>query len=202
MPNSMPDLMPDGGPEGVHDGGPEGVRDGGPGWVPDQGMLVAPLVLRRPAHRVDPRARYVWGLTAVTTWLMLLIPLGLLAWLVSDAPAVLRGATVVLAAFGALFSLVMPQWRYRVHRWEVTDEAVYTLTGWISQTSRIAPISRVQTVDSHYGPLQRAFGLGTLKVTTASAHGAVEVAGLPRGQVEELVARLTAATSRDEGDAT
>lgn len=158
--------------------------------------------LRRPAHRVDPRARWVWALTAAISCLILLVPLALAAWRMDDAPGLLRPITLALAAVCVIFVLVMPQWRYRVHRWEVTDEAVYTLTGWISQTSRIAPISRVQTVDSHYGPLQRAFGLGTLKVTTASAGGAVEVAGLPRGQVEELVARLTEVTARDGGDAT
>ena len=162
----------------------------------------AALLLRRPAHRVDPRARAVWGLTALLSWLFVLIPVGLLAWLVDDAPAALKPLTIGLAALAAATCLVMPEWRYRVHRWEVTDAAVYTLTGWITQTSRVAPISRVQTVDSHFGPIQRAFGLGTLKVTTASAHGAVEVAGLPRATVEELVARLTAVTSRDEGDAT
>lgn len=164
--------------------------------------MTPPGALRRPAHRVDPRARWVWGLTALFSWLLLLVPLGLLAWLPDDAPAELGMATIALAVIAVVVCMVMPEWRYRVHRWEVTDEAVYTLTGWITQTSRVAPISRVQTGDSHYGPIQRAFGLGTLKVTTASAHGAVEVAGLPRAQVEELVARLTAVTSRDEGDAT
>lgn len=158
--------------------------------------------LRRPAHRVDPKARFVWFLSALVGWLFVVVPTGLIAWLPAGAPDALKVATVALAVIAVGFCLVMPEWRYRVHRWEVTDDAVYTLTGWISQTSRIAPISRVQTVDSHFGPIQRAFGLGTLKVTTASAHGAVEVAGLARPQVEELVARLTAITARDEGDAT
>lgn len=165
-------------------------------------MDAAAAVLRRPAHRVDPRARWVWRLTALLAWLVLLVPLGLLAWRAPDAPEALRQATIALGACALVHCLVVPEWRYRVHRWEVTDEAVYTLTGWITQTSRIAPISRVQTVDSHFGPLERAFGLGTLEVTTASAHGAVAVAGLSRREVEELVARLTAITSRDAGDAT
>ena len=42
---------------------------------------------------------------------------------------------------------VRPRLRYRVHRWEVTDEAVYTLTGWLSRTWTLVPISRIQTVD-------------------------------------------------------
>ena len=44
------------------------------------------------------------------------------------------------------YLVVMPQWRYRVHRWEVTPEAVYTQTGWFNQERRIAPIVRIQSV--------------------------------------------------------
>ena len=43
---------------------------------------------------------------------------------------------------------VVPMWRYRVHRWEIRPQAVYTRTGWLVQERRIAPISRVQTVDT------------------------------------------------------
>ena len=33
-------------------------------------------------------------------------------------------ALTVLA--GTAHALIMPRWRYRVHRWEVTDQALYT----------------------------------------------------------------------------
>jgi membrane protein YdbS with pleckstrin-like domain len=59
--------------------------------------------------------------------------------------------------------------RFRIHRWEVTDEAVYTLSGWLVREWRIAPISRVQTVDTEHGPLQQLLRLATVTVTTASA---------------------------------
>ena len=63
----------------------------------------------------------------------------------------------------------MPFWRYRVHRWEVTDDAVYTRTGWLWQEWRIAPMSRIQTVDTARGPLEQLFRLASVTVTTASA---------------------------------
>ena len=75
---------------------------------------------------------------------------------------------------------VVPQWRYRVHRWEVTDTAVYTQTGWWARERRIAPMSRIQTVDHVEGAIARLFGLATVTVTTASAAGALEIAGLDR----------------------
>ena len=71
-------------------------------------------------------------------------------------------------------------WRYLVHRWEVTDTAVYTQTGWWARERRIAPMSRIQTVDHVEGAISRLFGLATVTVTTASAAGALEIAGLDK----------------------
>ena len=66
---------------------------------------------------------------------------------------------------------VRPRLRYRVHRWEVTDEAVYTLTGWLSRTWTLVPISRIQTVDVTRGVMQQLFGLASVAVLTASSRG-------------------------------
>jgi membrane protein YdbS with pleckstrin-like domain len=96
----------------------------------------------------------------------------------------------------------MPQWRYRVHRWEATDTAVYTQTGWISQQRRIAPISRVQTVDSERGPIEQLFRLANVTVTTASAAGPIKIHGLTRVDADQLVADLTIRVGRTTGDAT
>lgn len=177
---------------------------GAPAPPPPQGATVpdVPLDLRRPRHRVDPKARHVWRIDALLGWLLLIVPAALLTWLVEESrpwsTGVLIGVLVVASAHAA----IMPEWAYRVHRWEVDDEAVHTLVGWITQTARVAPVSRIQTVDSAYGPIQRLFGLGTLTVTTASAAGPLKIDGIPRAQVEELVSRLTEVTSRDGGDAT
>jgi membrane protein YdbS with pleckstrin-like domain len=99
-------------------------------------------------------------------------------------------------------SIVMPQWRYRVHRWEVAPQAVYTRAGWLHQESRIAPISRIQTVDSERGPLEQLFGLANVTVTTASAAGPLEIHGLDRDTAQRLVDDLTTAAQATRGDAT
>ena len=85
---------------------------------------------------------------------------------------------IVLVAVG--YAGVVPRWRYAVHRWEVTDTAVYTQTGWWARERRIAPMSRIQTVDHAEGAISRLFGLATVTVTTASAAGALEIEGLDR----------------------
>ena len=107
-------------------------------------------------------------------------------------------ALVLLVAYVA----VVPSWRYLVHRWEVTDTAVYTQTGWWSRERRIAPMSRIQTVDHAEGAIARLFGLATVTVTTASAAGALEIAGLDKDVARRLVDELTIKADAVEGDAT
>ncbi len=107
-----------------------------------------------------------------------------------------------LVLLDAAYVAVVPAWRYRVHRWEVTETAVYTQTGWWSRERRVAPMSRIQTVDWNQGPVERLFGLANVTVTTASAAGALSVAGLDRRTAEQLVAELTEKADAVAGDAT
>lgn len=158
--------------------------------------------MREPANLVSPKARTMWLVSALLGWLFPLA--AILGWAIL-APGQRSwqlpiGLAVALLAVAHL--AVMPQWRFRVHRWEVTDSAVYTQTGWIHLERRIAPISRIQTVDSEFGPLERLFGLGSVTVTTASAAGALKVSGLERELVERMVGELTAITARSSSDAT
>ncbi|GAW50800.1 membrane-flanked domain-containing protein [Nocardioides sp. PD653] len=110
---------------------------------------------------------------------------------------------VVLAALAIVaYVVVVPRWRFAVHRWEVTDTAVYTQTGWWARERRIAPMSRIQTVDHAEGAVSRLFGLSTVTVTTASAAGALEIAGLDRLRALALVDELTIKADTVPGDAT
>nr|WP_246284357.1 PH domain-containing protein [Nocardioides perillae] len=96
----------------------------------------------------------------------------------------------------------MPDLRYRWHRWEVTPTAVHTRAGWITVEQRIAPISRVQTVDSSQTGLMRLFGLRSITVTTASSAGPLVVECLDEQVADRVVADLTRITGQASGDAT
>jgi len=161
-----------------------------------------PLRLRPPRHRVSPRAIAWWTTQATLEVAVVLIPLGIAVSVWADARAWLVPTTVAAVAIGLAYLLVMPRWRFRVHRWETTEDAVYTSQGWINQEWRVAPMSRIQTVDTERGPLQQMFGLATVTVTTASAAGALRLTGLDRAVADELVAQLTATTQATPGDAT
>ena len=125
------------------------------------------MQLRDPAHHVSPRAILFWTVRAVPGWLVLLAGQSLWFWFSRDRAGLRAMALAFTVLLAAGHLIVMPRWRYRVHRWEVTGAAVYTQSGWISQERRIAPISRVQTVDTERGPLEQLFRLSNVTVTTA-----------------------------------
>jgi uncharacterized protein len=154
--------------------------------------------LRPPRNRVSPRAIRYWTARAAAGWLVLLT--AQVVWLVATSAD--RGwhvlALAITVVLGAAHVTVMPRWRYAVHRWETAPHAVYTQSGWFDQERRIAPISRIQTVDTERGPLEQLFGLSNVTVTTASAAGALEINGLDRAVADRLVDELTAATQEED----
>lgn len=157
--------------------------------------------LRPPAHRVDPRARLMWQVGAGTEVAVLALAL-VVTSLVLDLYDLRWWMPLALVAYAVGRVGVVPVWRYRVHRWEVTEHAAYTQTGWWARERRLAPISRIQTVDWDQGPVERALGLANVTITTASAAGAIAIAGLDQGTAEALVAELTAKAEAAGGDAT
>jgi len=151
---------------------------------------------------VSPRAKTFWATAATLRALVVLVLLVVGYLLVPAHPwwGVLAAALVALSVVLPIF--VMPPVRYRIHRWEVTPEAVCTRSGWLTREQRIAPLSRVQTVDSRQGALMRPFRLMSVTVTTASAAGPISIECLDEEVARRLVTELTERTSADRGDAT
>lgn len=158
--------------------------------------------LRPPNNTLNARVvgwwRTQWLIATVVVAALFVVP-GLL---VEPARFWLLLLSAALAVLGLACTAFFPAWWYRVHRWEVTDEAVYVRTGAFWQEWRIAPMSRIQTVDTVRGPLERAFRLATVTVTTASSRGAIKIEGLDHELAAELAERLTRITQATPGDAT
>ncbi|HMT33602.1 MAG TPA: PH domain-containing protein [Dermatophilaceae bacterium] len=152
---------------------------------------------------MSPRARWLWRIEGIGSMMSILAAQGIWWWRDPASPQPLQwwvlAATVVTET---AYLVVMPQWRYRVHRWEVTPEAVYTQTGWFNQERRIAPIVRIQTVDLARGPVAQLLGLASVRVTTASSAGPLRIHGLDHALAVSLVEQLTELTVSDPGDAT
>jgi membrane protein YdbS with pleckstrin-like domain len=158
--------------------------------------------LRPPRNQVERRAVGYWLTNELASALVPAAILAVLAVLITPARPWLLLAMGAVLLIGVPYGIAVPFWRYRVHRWEVTDEAVYTRTGWLWQEWRIAPMSRIQTVDTARGPLEQLFRLSSVTVTTASAAGPLKIQGLDHERAADLAARLTATAQANRGDAT
>lgn len=160
------------------------------------------LVPRPPELGVERRAIVRWMLIALARWGTLLAVLVFVSvlwpasrpWLV--VPICAASAVLLTTLF------VEPFWRHRVHRWEITHKATYAVTGWFVTEWRVSPVSRIQTVDAVRGPIEQLLGLATLRVTTASSYGSVDIVGLDEETARGAVARLSSLAEITSGDAT
>jgi len=158
--------------------------------------------LRPPHNRVERRAIGWWTTQELLSAIIPALILAVLATLIESARFWLLVAMIIILAIGIPYAIVVPLWRYAVHRWETTEDAVYAKTGWLWQEWRIAPMSRIQTVDTERGPLEQLFRLSSVTVTTASAAGPIKIVGLDHRLATDLVHRLTQTTQSTPGDAT
>ncbi len=161
------------------------------------------VMVRDPVGRPSSRAVRFWTWDAIVGWVVL-SALQLVWMLIGDTwsnPLHLAGLGLTVVVAIAHVS-IMPRWRYSVHRWEVTDDAIFVRSGWLTQETRVAPISRLQTVDSRRGFLSRLMHLTTVKITTASSAGALTIHALDDSVAEEVVSKLAAMAQQNAGDAT
>lgn len=170
------------------------------GWQAGE-VTTPPVELREPRHLVSPRAIHQWRAEAL---LVAIWPIagGVVAWLWPGSPTWTPWLALGIVAVAAIVVAVLPRVRYSIHRWDIDDDAVHTRRGLLTVEDRIAPLSRVQTVDSVQNALQRLFRLRSLTVTTASAAGPIRIDGLDADLAQKLVAELTAITARERDDAT
>jgi uncharacterized protein len=158
--------------------------------------------LRQPKHRIERRSILWWTIRVL---LLAIVVLGGLLTLYAAVEPVRPWLEPLLWIVTAIFTVnlgAMPTWRYLVHRWESTENAVFALKGWWMREWRIIPVSRIQSVDVVRGPLQQALGLATLKVTTASPEGSIKIVGLDAELATRVAGEITAITQGTPGDAT
>jgi membrane protein YdbS with pleckstrin-like domain len=161
--------------------------------------------VREPAWRLPRSAVRLWTTQGILGALVAGVAAALVVVLVPGGgpPGALRWAAPVLAVGYALVAVgIRPVVGYRVHRWEVTGEAVYTLTGWLHRTWTLVPIARIQTVDVTRGVLQQLFGLASVAVLTASSQGTVRVPHLEVEVAERVAEDLARRAERVRDEAT
>jgi membrane protein YdbS with pleckstrin-like domain len=161
--------------------------------------------VREPAWSLPRSAIGLWVTESVIGCFLLGLAVGaFLLFVPADTGGPIPALRWLIPLGFALYAVVAigvrPWVKHRVHRWEVTGDAVYTLTGWLTRTWTLVPISRIQTVDVTRGVLQQMFGLATVAVLTASSQGTVRVPHLEADVADRVAEDLAhrAEQVRDE----
>lgn len=138
-----------------------------------------------PWSRVSPRLAGLRRLvTAVAAGLALAV-LAVLAFTVPDRRPVLAGVAVgvlVVAAWVAhLVGRQVAAWG-----WVERDDDLVVTRGLMWRRLDVVPYARMQLVDVTSGPLDRAFGLATVRLHTASPSTRAHLPGLPPDEARRL----------------
>ncbi|MDH3627751.1 MAG: PH domain-containing protein [Acidobacteriota bacterium] len=109
-----------------------------------------------------------------------------------DSPRIVTWIGFGAAFFVPSFILVVWTWlwpplQYRHTRYRMDQEGIWIIRGvWFRGETSI-PITRIQHIDVTQGPIERAFGLGTLIIYTAGTqHASESLAGLSHEEATRL----------------
>ena len=100
-----------------------------------------------------------------------------------------RGIFLVPVLLLALWLVIRaPLRRYHARGFQMGADRLRVVRGLLFRSDTVVPFGRVQHIDVHQGPLERAYGLGTLVLHTAGTHNAsVSLPGL--GHADALAMR-------------
>jgi membrane protein YdbS with pleckstrin-like domain len=150
------------------------MSDGQHGPPPN---TMASTVYPEPSEKLDPRSRRVWligdligavVITAIVAGVMFLLD-----WWLDFGRIWSIGVPVVLGLVQLAWAIIRPEIEFRQWRFEIREDEVDLLHGVITRTRQVIPMSRIQHVDTERGPIQRRYGLSTVKFFTAA--GAMEI---------------------------
>jgi membrane protein YdbS with pleckstrin-like domain len=139
----------------------------------------------RPSPRLW-RMRQV-ELAVVTVLLAMFAGLLFLGALGGVAALISIGTVVVLGAASAWFV----RRRFRAWRYRERHEDLIVGRGVMVRRLSVVPYGRMQFVEVTAGPIERAFGLSTVKLHTAAAASDARIPGLERDESARLRDRLT-----------
>jgi len=151
---------------------------------------MAPLQL----SHVDSAIIGVWRWQAAITTVIVAIP----AFAISPSIPFLWPLAPVLVVIGGLFFIGWwPTISYRHLRFGVDETGIAIESGVIWRSRIALPRVRIQHTDVSQGPLERRYGIGTLKMYTAgSRHTKIELPGL---QYEDAIALRDALLAEGAG---
>ncbi|MFI7583687.1 PH domain-containing protein [Kocuria sp. M1N1S27] len=110
----------------------------------------------------------------------------------SDAPLGLLLLLPAAALAAGLVSVLLAPRRVRAIGYAERGEDLLVRRGLLYQRVTVIPYGRMQYVDVSVSPLQRSFGLATVKLHTAAVGSHAEIPGVEHAEASRLRERLTA----------
>jgi membrane protein YdbS with pleckstrin-like domain len=139
---------------------------------------------------VSPQLRRLRRTVLVGATATALVVLAVLAWTLSipnGLSALIGAGLLVLAGFGWwVIGHNVRAWAYAER-----DEDLYIKHGAMFRELIAVPYGRMQFVDITSGPLERAYGVATVRLHTASPRTGARIPGLPADEAAWLRDRLT-----------
>lgn len=112
--------------------------------------------------------RTVWRVVAAGLAVVVL-GAGVVAGVLADAPVLIIVSVVVVVPLFALRWLVIDL-EFARFRWGFDERMVERRSGVVVRTTQVVPRSRVQTVTTRTGPVDRWLGLSSIVIHTAGTH--------------------------------
>ncbi len=142
----------------------------------------------------DPAIISVWR----WQWLIALLVIALVVtvFILPRSGSLWASALVPLALVGVLIVWLWPPTYYRHLRYGVDATGIVIERGVLWRSHIALPRARIQHTDVSQGPLERRYGVGTLKLYTAgSRHTMIELQGLTHSDAVALRDALLAESS-------
>lgn len=141
-------------------------------------------------RRLDPVCVKAMYISRAISLIVLLAVLAVAYVLLRDSPEreALGMASLAIFAVCAVYCVVSPQVFFRRYRYRLDDDKLEIRRGVITISHILVPIERIHQVEVQRGPINRAFGLADVIVTTAG--GVITVQMLEEDVAERIADRL------------
>lgn len=142
-------------------------------------------------RQLDPRVIKLWrsvGLITASVFLLALLIVAITAGeIYTELSPWLFGFWVLLLVACGWLIYWRPPRLYRSWGYRIDERVLETRSGLLFQVRRLLPLTRLQHVDLHRGPIERAYGLATLVLHTAGTQEAkITIPGLDAEEAARL----------------
>ena len=146
---------------------------------------------------LDPRVISLWRISQAISTVIILAGLGVMVLVLTlNVPGSFKFAApawVVVLLIRVILLAWYPDRAYEAWGYRIDGKVLETRSGVWFRLRQLLPLSRVQHVDLHRGPIERSFGLASLSLHTAgTVDSAIVIPGLDADEAARLRDQLVA----------